>query len=370
MHEEYNDLRFKLEDVQARFEKHAASNPDLRHQVCYCPYDRLTESAWYERLTEFTWEAFIQHNSHLSDGKWQQWHVLNDGRWCGRFSGTGSLQPVFVSLAAEAVSLLERLSTVPGVGESFFISLPPNAEWDTWLRLLYDTGELCGTPEVKPGQWAVPANQKTPLPLRVYWSRPNSSGVSYPLHPECLILATDVFSASVEAVSVFLTPLVDAVEYTDLLNYQYEGYCVPPYLPTNPWEEWQLNKAIGEAAEEFERLSHESAVEIENTHPFDSRNSTSPCYDENYGELRLANAVVKKYKQQSFRQKRVLRSFQEAGWPIRIPNPFDCVNATKTLLDTISQLNKNQKDARLIFEGDGEGGVRWRIPDATSLTSE
>ena len=156
---EYDNLRVELEDVQSRFESLSRQSPDLRHEVCCC---------WDKGLSAAIWEAFKGHNELLSDGRWHQWKPLNGGRWCGRIHGTGALVPQFEVLATEAVSVLERLSNVAGAGE-YCANMPSQPPLDIWLRLIYDTGELCGVPEVRHATWKISETVKPSYPVHEYW---------------------------------------------------------------------------------------------------------------------------------------------------------------------------------------------------------
>ena len=341
MSNEYADLRSELADLQRRFNEQGKNDPDLNHVVCHYP----DEHGCDECLPESAWAAFIRDNSHLPDGRWSEWHLLNEGRWCGRFYGTGSLHPKFVSLATEAVAIIRRLSAVSGVGEVFFVQVPSQPDLDLWLRLLYDTADLCITPTLRP-EWRVPLNCEAPLPFRLYWSGPDPKGASYPLHPNCMALPTDVFSCSAEVIDVFLTPRCPFAEYRDyLLPYESEGYCVPPYLPENPWNE-EILESLGKCFEGIPRQRSDGSEEAEQAITSSLAKGTStPLYDKKRRELWLRGKCIRKIRRIARWQEPLLVAFQDAGWPPQIPCPYSDPDLgprrrQRTLRDAIDAFNK------------------------------
>jgi len=91
-----------------------------------------------------------------------------------------------------------------------------------------------------------------------------------------------------------------------------------------------------------------------------------PHYDKDRRELRLGEEVVKQFKQRAPNQEAVLLALQEDGWPPRIDDPQppkDGLDAKRRLHDTINNLNRHQKTARIHFYADGRGeGVLWELP--------
>ena len=365
MSAEYDDLRSDLDCVQREFENLGSGNPDLHHQVCYVDDEPLSGA---------TWDAFKKHYMKLPDGKWHDWHVLNDGRWLGRFFGTGSLELQFVPLATEAVSILERLLAVPGLGERFFVTLPAQCTWLAWLPFLYSAGELHGMPEVEDGYWGIAAKHVAPLAFSAYWSKPDVDGTSFPLHPKCMTLVTDVFRASAQSLKWMLEPPSSSItEYRDLL--QYSDLWVPPYLPANLWElsPEESDRVFSDAIEEW--AAGELAKE---------EMEPRPQWNKTLGELRLGNKVVKTLRRDGFRGGKVLDAFEIADWPEWIPDPFEKRSRNevheavqpevikrdeKLLSDTVRQLNKNQKEAKITFRN-MSSGVAWRVPTQPPQSSD
>jgi len=80
-------------------------------------------------------------------------------------------------------------------------------------------------------------------------------------------------------------------------------------------------------------------------------------------ELHLGGILIKRFKQPSQNQERVLTAFQEEGWPQRIDDPLlqtGDLDPKERLRNTIKALNRNQKQHLLKIKGDGTGeGVMW-----------
>jgi hypothetical protein len=99
--------------------------------------------------------------------------------------------------------------------------------------------------------------------------------------------------------------------------------------------------------------------------------SGPPHYDVRLRELRFGNDLVKQFRQPAPNQEIVLAAFQEEEWSSRIddpmpPQPQYCPQ--QRLLDTIKNLNRNQRHRLIRFEGDGTGrGIRWKPVSAESL---
>lgn len=94
-----------------------------------------------------------------------------------------------------------------------------------------------------------------------------------------------------------------------------------------------------------------------------------PSWDPDRHELVFNGMLIKKFKLPSYNQERVLTTFQEENWPARIDNPLPPgrIPVKQQLHDTIKCLNRNQKNRRVRFQGDGTGeGVLWEpIPIAS-----
>ena len=90
-----------------------------------------------------------------------------------------------------------------------------------------------------------------------------------------------------------------------------------------------------------------------------------PIWDGDRHRLTLSGTVVKEFKLPSPNQECILSAFQAADWPPSIddPLPFHAEFEPKRRLnDTIKGLNRNQKDARIRFCGDGTGcAVLWEF---------
>jgi hypothetical protein len=91
----------------------------------------------------------------------------------------------------------------------------------------------------------------------------------------------------------------------------------------------------------------------------------SPCWDRERRELRIGNAIVKRFPWPADNQEQVLNAFEEEGWPSRIddpliPNPRICQK--RRLHDTLKCLNRKQLIGAIKFRGDGTGqGVLLEI---------
>ncbi|MCX7428826.1 MAG: hypothetical protein NTW96_24770 [Planctomycetia bacterium] len=99
--------------------------------------------------------------------------------------------------------------------------------------------------------------------------------------------------------------------------------------------------------------------------------SSGPHWDAARRELRLDGVLVKRFRQPSANQERILSAFQEEGWPpsIEDPLPPDPDQAPEHRLNhAVSRLNGYQRHRLIRFEGNGGGdGVVWkRIPQTPS----
>ena len=89
-----------------------------------------------------------------------------------------------------------------------------------------------------------------------------------------------------------------------------------------------------------------------------------PHWNAGTRELTLGGKLVKRFRQQAENQIAILDAFQKAGWPASIPDPLPADPDVEGdhLHDTIQGLNRNQKEAHIIFGGDGtRGRVLWTI---------
>jgi hypothetical protein len=97
-----------------------------------------------------------------------------------------------------------------------------------------------------------------------------------------------------------------------------------------------------------------------------------PHWDAARQQLRLNGTIVKQFKVPSPNQETVLAAFEEEGWPPRIDDPLSPrpdLDPKRRLHDTISTLNRNQKQPLLRFLGDGSGqGVRWELAASLART--
>ncbi|MEM7453599.1 MAG: hypothetical protein AAF456_04510 [Planctomycetota bacterium] len=107
----------------------------------------------------------------------------------------------------------------------------------------------------------------------------------------------------------------------------------------------------------------------------DRERRMQPYWDENLRELKLGEQVVKRFKWPAANQERVIRAFQEEGWPVKIDDPLPPSNDVcpkRRLHDTIKCLNRKQVCGAIRFRGDGTGqGVMIEIiPEKMDQDSE
>jgi hypothetical protein len=90
-----------------------------------------------------------------------------------------------------------------------------------------------------------------------------------------------------------------------------------------------------------------------------------PHWDKARRSLSLGGRLIKQIKQPAPDQEAIIAAFEEEGWPPRIDDPLTGRagrDPTHHLEQTINNLNRHQKNARIKFRGDGTGqGVRWEI---------
>jgi hypothetical protein len=88
-----------------------------------------------------------------------------------------------------------------------------------------------------------------------------------------------------------------------------------------------------------------------------------PVWDSDRRELRFHDLLVKQFKLPAPNQEIVLAAFEEEDWPPRIDDPLPgnpSLEAKRRLRETVTSLNRNQKQHLIQFMGDGSGqGVRW-----------
>ena len=96
-----------------------------------------------------------------------------------------------------------------------------------------------------------------------------------------------------------------------------------------------------------------------------------PHWNPERRELTLGGKLVKRFRQPADNQIAVIEAFQLAGWPASIADPLPpdpCV-VRHQFRDTIKGLNRYQKEARIIFGGDGtKSRVLWRAGTKTRKT--
>lgn len=90
-----------------------------------------------------------------------------------------------------------------------------------------------------------------------------------------------------------------------------------------------------------------------------------PRWDSDRQQLRLGNEIVKEFKVPAPNQEQILAAFEEEGWPVHIDDPLPPrpeQDPKQRLHTTVNALNRNQRNRRIRFHGDGRGeGVRWGL---------
>jgi hypothetical protein len=69
---------------------------------------------------------------------------------------------------------------------------------------------------------------------------------------------------------------------------------------------------------------------------------------------------------------RILKAFQEEGWPVRIDDPLPFqkgIDSKSRLRDTVKALNRSQQVLRFHLDGTGEG-VRWELLNDPSSANQ
>jgi len=116
-----------------------------------------------------------------------------------------------------------------------------------------------------------------------------------------------------------------------------------------------------EFAESIVRSSGPTSVVTDRSTP--SQEAITPSWDADARELRINSSIVKKFRVPAPNQERILAVFEEEDWPPHIYDPLPPapeIDAKQRLHTAIRSLNRNQKENRLKFSGDGCGqGVCW-----------
>src|SRR5689334_21261561 len=103
--------------------------------------------------------------------------------------------------------------------------------------------------------------------------------------------------------------------------------------------------------------------DVRSTGPAGTMNLT-PFWDHSRRELRLGDAVVKRFRQPAKNQIAILAAFQEDGWPARVDSPLSGsteVQAKDRLHEAVKKLNR-QTNVLIRFLSDGIGeGVIWEL---------
>jgi hypothetical protein len=98
-----------------------------------------------------------------------------------------------------------------------------------------------------------------------------------------------------------------------------------------------------------------------------------PSWNSEKCELFFGRFLVKKFRVPAWNQQSVLRTFEDAKWPVRIDDPLlrsTRIDPKKRLHETIAALNRNQVNRLIRFCGDGSGrGVTWLPITAPATTN-
>src|SRR5262249_11191095 len=88
-----------------------------------------------------------------------------------------------------------------------------------------------------------------------------------------------------------------------------------------------------------------------------------PQWDRDCQRLLFGGLIVKQFKVPAPNQELILCAFEEEHWPARIDDPLPrqaSLDPKRRLHETITSLNRHQRNPLLRFLGDGSGqGVRW-----------
>jgi hypothetical protein len=91
--------------------------------------------------------------------------------------------------------------------------------------------------------------------------------------------------------------------------------------------------------------THEPAEELPTPAP-------RPRWDTRTGELWYGDVLCRRYAPRAFRQRCILDTFEDDGWPRRIDDPLPEAGKLK---DTLKDMNRDLRSTPLQFRGDGTG---------------
>jgi hypothetical protein len=103
-----------------------------------------------------------------------------------------------------------------------------------------------------------------------------------------------------------------------------------------------------------------------------------PHWDRDCQRLIFRGHIIKQFKVPAPNQELILSAFQEEHWPVRIDDPLPQqpgLDPKRRLHETVTSLNRHQRNPLLRFLGDGSGtGVRWEpaagLCESTPLADE
>jgi hypothetical protein len=87
-----------------------------------------------------------------------------------------------------------------------------------------------------------------------------------------------------------------------------------------------------------------------------------PRWDADGRQLWYRGLLVKQFRGQTGNQDVILDVFEEEGWPVRIDDPLpgkDGMDPKTRVRNTLTRLNRAQRNQLLRFEADGRGGILW-----------
>jgi hypothetical protein len=91
-----------------------------------------------------------------------------------------------------------------------------------------------------------------------------------------------------------------------------------------------------------------------------------PSWNPNRREVKVGDALIKRFRQPSANQERLIKEFHDLDWPERIVDPLPHnprIDPKRRLRDTVHCLNIHQVTKDLLHFGmDGTGeGVLWEV---------
>ncbi len=93
-----------------------------------------------------------------------------------------------------------------------------------------------------------------------------------------------------------------------------------------------------------------------------------PRWNQHSQELSLAGELIKRFRQESPNQTRILAAFEEENWPQAIDDPLPqntAIDPKERLRATTKALNRRQSSRLIRFSGNGSGrAVQWQLVDA------